>query len=301
MQMDPEKAIPILRKVLARRDACTQQLRRTAVWLVASRKQPESAGILIDVARNDPDREVREQAVFWMANVPTDEATAMLVDLARRGDDPELRKRAVYALSRSKSPKAAATLREIALDVKENEDLRGDALTWYIGSGALGAGDESLAFLKDVYGRAETADFKQRVLTVIASRRSDDARTFLVNVALNEREALDVRRTAVAVIGSRGSSLRVDGRSTPNVQLATEQADAGVKALVTIYDRATDLDMRRTALLALAASRNDIGLDKLIDVVRNEKQTELRKVAISALSRSKDPRALAVLQEIIDK
>ncbi|MFO0096077.1 MAG: HEAT repeat domain-containing protein [Gemmatimonadaceae bacterium] len=300
-QMDPEKAMPILKKVLARREPCTQQLRRTAVWLVASRKQPEAASLLMEVAKNDPDREVREQAVFWMANVPSDEATTMLVDLARRGDDLDLRKRAMYALSRSKSPKAAATLREIALDATESEDLRGDALTWYLASGALGTGDESLPFLKEVYGRAETADFKQRVLSVIASRRSDEARTFLLNVALNEREALDVRRTAVAMIGSRGTSLLVDGRQTATVQLATEQADAGVRALVTIYDRATDLDMRRTALLALAASRNDAGLDKLIDVARNERQTELRKAAIRSLSRSKDPRALAVLQEIIDK
>jgi TolA-binding protein len=300
-QMDPEQAMPILKKVLARREACTQQLRRTAVWLVASRKQPESASILMNVAKSDPDAGVREQAVFWMANVPTEEATSMLVDLARGGDDLELRKRAVYALSRSKSPKAAATLREIALDAKEPEALRGDALNWYISSGALGTGDDALAFLKEAYGRAESSSFKMRVLSVMASRRSDEARTHLVNVALNERESLDVRRSAVALISSRGMTARTEGRSTGNYQLYTEQADEGVKALVAVYERATDLDIRRTALIGLAESRNETGLTKLIDVARSEKQTELRKVAITSLSRSKDPRALAVLQEIIAK
>lgn len=301
MQMDPEKAMPILRKVLARREACTQQLRRTAVWLVASRKQPESATMLMDVAKSDPDREVREQAVFWMANVPTEEGTEMLIALAKGDEDIELRKRAVYALSRSKSPKASATLRELALDAKESDAMRGDALNWYVSSGALGTGDDAMKFLTDVYGRAETTPFKLRILSSIASGRSNDARTFLVNVALNEREGLDVRRTVVSMINSRGATAQFDGKPRPGVQLAMEQSDDGVAALTTIYDRAADLEIRRTALIGIAASRNNAGIDKLIDVVRNEKNTELRKTAISWLSRTKDPRALALLQEIIDK
>jgi len=36
-------------------------------------------------------------------------------------------------------------------------------------------------------------------------------------------------------------------------------------------------------------------------VARHEKNPELRKAAVSMLSRTKDPRALALLQEIIDR
>lgn len=128
-QMDAEQAMPLLKRVLTRREACTQHLRRTAVWLIASKKQPEAAAILLDVAKTDPDKEVREQAVFWISNVPTDEAIGMLVDLAKKGDDLDLQKRAVYSLSRSKSPRAASTLREIALDANADESLRADALS----------------------------------------------------------------------------------------------------------------------------------------------------------------------------
>ena len=49
-----------------------EQLRRTAVWLVARRKSPEAASLLVNTAKTDPDREVREQAVFWLANVPSE-------------------------------------------------------------------------------------------------------------------------------------------------------------------------------------------------------------------------------------
>lgn len=310
-QMDPERAMPILRKVLARREPCTQQLRRSAVWLVASRKQPESASILLNVARTDPDREVREQAVFWMANVQSDEATNMLVELSKGGDDLDLRKRAVYALSRSKSPKAASTLREIVLDTKEPEDLRADALNWYVSSSAFGSGDE-MGFLKDVFGRADGQRFRSRVLSSIAGRRTDEARNFLVSVAVNERESLDLRRNAVGMLGSStnwrvsvsGQNVSVTTSSSNQAAgsaTAREQGAAAASALSTVYDKATDLDIRRSALSSLANVREGAGVDKLIDVARNEKNQELRRAAVSMLSRSKDPRAMALLQEIIDR
>ncbi len=274
-QMDADKAMPILKKVLARREACTQSLRRTAVWLIASRKLPDAAEILMNVAKTDPDKAVREQAVFWMANVPTDEATSMLIDLARRGDDLDLRKRAVYALSRSKQPRAATTLREIALDGNSPVELRGDAMKWYM-SGTGRSADENMSFLKDMYGKADEQQLKLGVLMQIASRRTEESRDFLVAIATNPRESMDARRMAVNMINN-------------------------VSQLTTIYDKSPDVEIRRQVLSSLGSMRDNAGIDKLIDVARNEKNLELRKTAVSMLTRTKDPRALALLQEIIDR
>lgn len=278
-QMDAEKAMPILKKVLTRREACTKNLRRTAVWLVASRKQPEAADILLNVAKTDPDKDVREQAVFWMANVPTEEATTMLIDLAKKSDDIDLQKKAVYALSRSKSPRAVAVIKELALDPKADVDLRGDALNWYM-SGPGRTADDALPFLKDVFGRADDPRFKQRVLQTIAMRRTDESRTFLVEVAQNSRESLEVRRNAIWAL---------QGSGITNTQLAQ------------IYDRGTELEIRRQVIGVLGSLKDNGGIDKLLDIGRNEKNVELRKTAITYLTRSKDPRALELLQEIINK
>lgn len=278
-QMDAEQAMPILKKVLARREPCTQRLRRQAVWLVASRRQPEAAEILLNVAKTDPDKEVREQAVFWMANVPTEEATTMLIDLAKKGDDIDMRKRAVYALSRSKSPRAAATLREIVLDPSTDADLRGDALTWYMG-GPGRTSDDAFTFLKDVYGRADDTRFKQRVLQIIASRRTDESRAFLVDIAQNPKESMEIRRSAIWTL---------QGAGVTNAQLAQ------------IYDRGTDVEVRKQVIGVLGGLKDNAGVDKLLDIARNEKNVELRKQAITTLSRTKDPRALALMQEIIAK
>ncbi|MBL0169627.1 MAG: HEAT repeat domain-containing protein [Gemmatimonadaceae bacterium] len=278
-QMDADQALPTLKRVLTRREPCTQRLRRQAVWLIASRKQAEAASILLNVAKTDPDKDVREQAVFWMANVPTDEATTMLIDLAKKSEDLDLQKRAVYALSRSKSPRAAATLREIALDDNAEVELRGDALNWFM-SGPGRTADDAMTFLKDVYGRADDTRFKQRVLQIIASRRTDETRAFLVDVAQNPKESMDSRRSAI---------WSLQGSGVTNAQLAR------------IYDSGTDVDVRKQVIGVLAGLKENGGVDKLLDIARTEKNLELRKQAVTYLSRTKDPRALALLQEIINR
>lgn len=302
MQVDAERAIPILKKVLERREPCTQIMRRTAVWLIASRKAPDAADVLMKVAKTDPDREVREQAVFWLANVPTDEAANMLIDLAKGGGDLELRKRAVYALSRSRSAKAAAALREIALDANAPVELRGDALNWYAGTylnasrrkttDAPVSTEDPMNFLKDVYGKADDQRFRERVLYTIAQVRSDASRDFLFQIAQNQKESLETRR---AVIGTF-MTMNVTGEQ-----------------IATLYEKNTEIEMKRQLLSALgslssrnrngqnATSTSSDGVDQLLAIARAEKNLELRKQAISQLTRTKDPRALALLQEIIDR
>ena len=318
-QMDAERAMPILRKVLARREACTQQLRRTAVWLVARQKSAEAATLLVNTAKTDPDREVREQAVFWLANVQSDEAVNMLIDLARSGDDLDLRKRAVYALSRAKSERALATLREITADTNAPEELRVEALNWYLGRSTLDVGNP-LAYLTDVFGRSEGSVLRQTVLRYIASLRSEESRDYLIALAVNEREAMDVRRSAVAYLGTGGGysnwtpravapTSRAGGMTVAAPSRGSSQSDAVSRpsgivvagALWQVYQKAGELEIRRQALVSLANMRDNAGTERLLDVARTEKNPELRRSAISFLSRSKDPRALELLQEIINK
>ena len=278
--MDSAQFLPVIRRALARRQPCTEALRRTAVWLYARSKAADAPQVLMNVARTDPDKEVRDQAILWMANVPTDEAANMLIELARNGSDLDLRKRAVYALSRAKSPKAAATLREIAGDSKAPTELRSEALQWYM-NGPGRTSDDAMLFLKDVYGKADEQRFRERVIQIIANKKNDEAREFLTSVAQNDRENIDTRRQALHALQSAGAT---------SAQIAS------------IYDRGTnDVEIRKQAISVLASLRNGAGTDKLIDVARNEKNLELRKQAVTYLSRTNDPRAIELLKEIVDR
>ncbi len=60
IQMDAERAMPILKKVLERRDPCSVGLREKAVFLVSQKHTAETANILMNVARSDPSQDVRE-------------------------------------------------------------------------------------------------------------------------------------------------------------------------------------------------------------------------------------------------
>src|SRR5437870_10039746 len=114
LQMDASNAVPILKKVLARRDACSAGLRRKAVFLVSQKHSSETEAILLDAAQHDPDPEVRQQAVFWLSQVPTDRAVGMLDSILKTSSDQELLEKAIFALSQQHSPKAAEILRAYA-------------------------------------------------------------------------------------------------------------------------------------------------------------------------------------------
>ena len=78
LQMNAERAMPILKQVLAKRDACSASLREKAVFLVSQKRTPETENVLLDVVSNDPSREVRKKAVFWLGQVNTDRAATAL-------------------------------------------------------------------------------------------------------------------------------------------------------------------------------------------------------------------------------
>ena len=107
LQMDSERAMPILKKVLERRDACAYVLRRKAVFLVSQKGGDEAADILVQTAKSDPDRETREQAIFWLGQVHSERAIALLEDVLKNSTDKEIKDKAIFALSQQPCPRAA--------------------------------------------------------------------------------------------------------------------------------------------------------------------------------------------------
>src|SRR6266513_697274 len=128
MQMDAERAMPILKKVLERRDPCSAGLRRKAVFLVSQKRTAETANILMNVARTEPEQEVREQAVVWLSQVPG--STPLLEEILRGNADQTIKEKALFSLSQQNEPRAQQALREFALRESESPDLREKAIFW---------------------------------------------------------------------------------------------------------------------------------------------------------------------------
>src|SRR5687767_9995625 len=276
LQMDAERALPVLTKVLERRDACSAVLRRKAVFLVSQKRSPETADLLLRIARNDPDKEVREQAVFWLSQVSDERAVDMLQEILRNSRDEGLQNKALFALSQHRSGRGAAILREFAIREGTSEDLRGQAIFW------LGqrASTENNEFLKSLYGRLTSAELKDKVLFSLSQRRGVGNETWLMSIVTNPRETTDLRKKALFWAGQSG----VD-----------------IAELIPFYARLTDREMKEQMIFVLSQRKSAAAVDKLLDIAKNDRDPELRKKAIFWLGQSRDPRVQQFLLDLINR
>ena len=278
LQMDSEQALPILQKVLARRDACSAGLRQKAVFLLSQKRTPETADALMRVAQNDPDSEVRQQAVFWLSQVHTERATELLLNILNTSPDQELQEKALFALSQQNSERGTKALRDYAAREGAEEELREKAIFW------LGQqrSTENADFLRSLYGRLGSEELKEKVLFSLSQQKGMGNDRWLLSIAQNEKESTELRKKAIfwAVQGSESASAQV---------------------LDSLYDRITDREIREQILFAYSQQRDRAAVDKLMEVARSERDAELRKKAIFWLGQSRDPRAAEFLLGLIER
>jgi HEAT repeat protein len=276
LQMDATNAVPILKKVLARRDSCSAGLRRKAVFLLSQKHTGETEDLLLDVAQHDPDSEVRQQAVFWLSQVPTDRAVGMLDSILRTTGDEELREKAVFALSQQHSPRAGQILRSYAENATAPSDAREKAIFW------LGQqhSSENAAFLRSLYAKLADEELKEKVIFSLSQMHDGDNTRWLMDIALNEREPIEMRKKALFWAGQTGGDL---------TQLSG------------LYDRMQNREMKEQLIFVYSQRHEGAAVDRLIQIAKTEQDKELRKKAIFWLGQSHDPRAAQVLLEIIDQ
>jgi tetratricopeptide (TPR) repeat protein len=275
MQMDASRAMPILQKVLARRDACSAGLRRKAVFLVSQKATDQTANILMSVARNDPDQEVREQAVFWLSQVPG--STGLLEEILKGNGDEGIKEKALFSLSQQDEPRAQQVLRDFALRDSEDSDLREKAIFW------LGqrSGKDNTEFLRSLYTRLTNEDLKEKVLFSLSQQSGAGNEQWLMNVAANSKEDIELRKKALFWAGQSGVPM---------------------SELVGFYNRMNESEMKEQMIFVFSQRENDkAAMDKLFDIAKNEKDPELRKKAIFWLGQSRDPRVQQFLLDLINR
>jgi HEAT repeat protein len=277
MQMDAERAMPILQKLLASRDACSAGLRRKAVFIVSQKRTEQTADILMNSARNDPDQEVREQAVFWLSQVPGERPITLLDEILKSNANTALKEKAVFALSQKGEGRAQAILRELASREGENEDLRDKAIFW------LGQrrSPENTEFLRALYGRIGNQDLKEKILFSLSQQKGAGNDRWLMDIAVNPREYIELRKKAV---------------------FSASQAGVASSEFASLYDRMNDTELKDQIIFVFSQrGRDPAAMDKLFQIARSDRDPELRKKAIFWLGQSRDPRAQKFLEDLINR
>lgn len=275
LQMDGDKALPILKKVLARRDEGSLCLRRKAVFLVSQHEGPETERILLDAARTDPDGEVREQAVQWLSQVDSPAAVAALDSILRSANDPALQDKAIFALSQQDSPRARQALKDFALRASVSSDLRQKAIFW------IGQGDDPdrLGFLKTLYVQLKDSESRDKILFSMSQIEGRESQRWLLQVAGDGNEGIELRKKALFWVG---------------------QSEIPATELFTLYEKMPSREMKDQLIFVYSQRDEKAAVDKLFEIARTEPDRELKKKAIFWLGQSDDPRVPAFLERLLD-
>lgn len=273
LQMDSDRALPILENVIRDCPECSPDLRRRALFMVAQQAADSTATeLLLHTARSDPDPEVRRQAVFWLSEVDSPRAVDALREVLASPADSALHERAAFALAQHEGPEAAAAIRSLARDRTASPELRARAIFW------LGREEGNDGYLRDLFDEVSEPTLREKILFSVAEADAEGNRSWFIDVARDAANPKSIRKKALFWAG------RAEGPLAP---------------LVDLYDGLQGRDLKEQLLFAVVQSEAEGATEWLIEVARTEDDPELRKRAIFWLGQSEDPRAADALAEII--
>ena len=273
MQSDPERAFPLLEKLL--KSANSPHLKDQAVFVLAQSSMPKAQQLLVQIARGGGNPDLQLTAIRYLGAVNRGMAAGwgrpassgqqgnnnqVLFEIYNSSNDAAVKREILNALAAARDK---AHLLEIAHNEKA-QDVRLEAIRML---GATATPDE----MWQLYQAESSPEAKQQILAGMTGN-SDK----LIEVARNEKDP-KLRRAAIVYLGS------VKGQNVSD-------------ALVALYSPGLDTEMRRAIVNSLFRQRN---AKALIDVGRKEKDMELRTEIVRRLTEMKTPEAEAFLEEIL--
>jgi HEAT repeat protein len=274
-QTDPDEALAQSKKILGRKDECSVQLRRSALWLIANKKDAAATATLVSVAKNDPSMDLRADATSFLGSMGGDDALAALEELMK-SDDERVQRAAVRALTTHSSPRARLAMRALIENNGANEQLRITAVDAYNNDRAT---LDDATWLRSVYPKIESPRIKARIVSTVSRVGGEQNDQWLMSLAKNEDESVDVRQNALNYVAR-------------TVDIAT---------LNKFYDGVSARPLREEIIRTLGDRKEPEATDKLFEIARSGTDPQVRRSAINTLTRkaAKDPRTNKLLMDII--
>jgi HEAT repeats len=262
MNSDPERAMPLLEKVLG--SPATPKEKSKALFVIAQSGSPEARQILGRIASGQSNPELQRKAVEYLGIFGGSDARKILADVYAKSGEESV-KRAIlrsYMISGDKGDLFAAAKSE------KSVELRREAIRQL---GLL----HGVSELQELYQKESSLEVRRELLQ--AFFLAGDAGK-LVEAANAEKDP-ELRRTAIRNLGLINSS------------------ESG-KALQAIYSKETDRGLKEEVLNAYFLQGNATAL---VAIARGEKDPELKKTAVSKLALMHSKEATDYLMEILQK
>ena len=274
-QTDPDAAMPYISQYLKTRDACTAELRKSAIWLVGNRGTQDNTSLIVDLARNDTVRSVRLRAIEVLSRMPGDAAISALQQFMNDADE-QVANAAVRSLMRNPNPRARSAMRTALIDKRDAPERQRTEAIRALGNDNMSP--EDAAYLRGLFNRPnETDRVKEAIVQALGSVPTEENIKFLMDVAQNQNESSTIRSYAFRRVTSRQN-------------LTTEN-------LIKMYDASDNRSMRNSIVDALSQRGEPAAINKLLDIVKSSTDPEVRRNAIQELLNKTDK---AITQKVLD-
>ncbi len=262
MNSDPERAVPLLEKVL--NGPGSPKEKQKALFVLAQSGSPKAREILARVARGESNPELQRKAVQFLGIFGGSESRQTLAEIYAATTDASVKRQILrsYMISGDRAHLLTAAQTE------KDEAVRGEAIRQL---GLAGGHAE----LEQLYQKETSPQIRRELLQ--AFFLSGNA-TKLIEAAQTEKDT-DLRRTAIRNLGLMNSA-------------------ESSQALQDLYAKEKDRGIRGEVLNAFFLQGN---AKALIAVARKETDAELKKVAVSKLSLMGSKEATDFLMELLEK
>jgi HEAT repeat protein len=139
---------------------------------------------------------------------------------------------------------------------------------------------QDAALLREVYPTLKTDRTREAVFSALADIGGAENTKWMINLAENGNERLDMRRRALD---------------------AANRSGAPIGDMIKLYDTTTDPSMKQTLIAIYIRNGERASVDKLLSIVKSEENMSVRRQTIQRLSNSDDPRIKQALQDLISR
>jgi hypothetical protein len=262
MNSDPERALPLLEKVL--NGSGSPKEKSKALFVIAQSGSQQSREILGRIARGQSNPDLQRKAVEYLGLFGGAEARKTLADVYASSSDGSVKRSILrsYMIGGDREHLFAAAKGE------KDESLRREAIRQL---GLVHGTSE----LEQLYQTETSTDVRREILQAFFLS-GDSAK--LLQAAQSEKDP-ELRRAAIRNLGLVHSN------------------DSG-KALQAIYAKETDREVREEVLNAFFLQNN---ASALVAIARAEKDPELKKTAVQKLSLMHSKEGTDYLMELLQK
>ena len=262
MNTDPERAVPLLEKVLG--GSGSPKLKEHALFVLSQSGTPKAREILGRVARGGSNPDLQVRAVEYIGLYGGDQSGELLAELYASSLEAGIRRKILSSFMLSGDH---ARLLEVARTEKD-ERLRGEAVQQL---GLMGDQDG----LRELYKTESSVDLRKHIIEALFLGGAADV---IIDVVRTEKNS-ELRLAAIQQLGLMGQDKCGD-------------------ALVSFYSSDRSAEEREAILSSLWLQGN---VDALVAIARAEKDPAMKKSIVEKLSLMGSDKATEYMIELLGK